>query len=58
MTITIDGEPHTLGFFDTTGQEDYDRHRPLAYPETDVFLVCFSIENTASFINAKEKVIP
>ena len=38
------------------GQEDYDRLRPLSYPSTDVFLVCFSIVNPASFENIKEKV--
>ena len=37
----IGGEPYTLGLFDTAGQEDYDRLRPLSYPQTDVFLVCF-----------------
>ena len=52
----IAGEPHTLGLFDTAGQEDYDRLRPLSYPQTDVFLVCFSIVNPASYENAKEKV--
>ena len=55
----IDGEPHILGLFDTAGQEDYDhdRLRPLSYPETDVFLVCFSIANPTSFESTKEKVI-
>ena len=56
VTVMIAGEPHTLGLFDTAGQEDYDRLRPLSYPPTDVFLVCFSIVNPASFENAKEKV--
>lgn len=27
----------------SAGQEDYDRLRPLSYPQTDVFLVCFSV---------------
>lgn len=39
-----------------TGQEDYDRLRPLSYPQTDVFLVCFSVVSPASFENVKEKV--
>lgn len=40
----------------TTGQEDYDRLRPLSYPQTDVFLVCFSVVSPSSFENVKEKV--
>ena len=55
VTVMIAGEPHTLGLFDTAGQEDYDRLRPLSYPQTDVFLVCFSIVNPASFENTKVK---
>ena len=39
-----------------TGQEDYDRLRPLSYPQTDVFLVCFSVVSPSSFENVKEKV--
>lgn len=53
----IGGEPYTLGLFDTAGQEDYDRLRPLSYPQTDVFLVCFSVVSPSSFENVKEKVI-
>ena len=52
----IGGEPYTLGLFDTAGQEDYDRLRPLSYPQTDVFLVCFSVVSPSSFENVKEKV--
>lgn len=52
----IGGEPYTLGLFDTAGQEDYDRLRPLSYPQTDVFLVCFSVVAPASFENVREKV--
>jgi len=54
----IGGEPYTLGLFDTAGQEDYDRLRPLSYPQTDVFLVCFSVVSPASFENVKEKWVP
>ena len=40
------------------GQEDYDRLRPLSYPQTDVFLVCFSVESPTSLENVKHKWIP
>jgi cell division control protein 42 len=58
VTVMIGEEPYTLGLFDTAGQEDYDRLRPLSYPQTDVFLVCFSVTSPASFENVKEKWIP
>ena len=57
VTVMISGKPYTLGLFDTSGQEDYDRLRPLSYPKTDVFLLCFSIVAPASFENVIEKVI-
>nr|XP_013799355.1 PREDICTED: rho-related GTP-binding protein RhoQ isoform X1 [Apteryx mantelli mantelli] len=38
--------------------EDYDRLRPLSYPMTDVFLICFSVVNPASFQNVKEEWVP
>lgn len=46
-----------LSFWIFLGQEDYDRLRPLSYPQTDVFLVCFSVVSPSSFENVKEKVI-
>lgn len=52
----VDGRPISLGLWDTAGQEDYDRLRPLSYPQTDVFLICFSIVSPASFENVKAKV--
>ncbi|CAG9835462.1 unnamed protein product [Diabrotica balteata] len=57
VTVMIGGEPYTLGLFDTAGQEDYDRLRPLSYPQTDVFLVCFSVVSPSSFENVKEKML-
>lgn len=52
----VDGKPISLGLWDTAGQEDYDRLRPLSYPQTDVFLVCFSIVSPPSFDNVLSKV--
>ena len=40
------------------GQEDYDRLRPLSYPDTDVILMCFSIDSPDSLENIPEKWTP
>lgn len=58
VTVMIGDEPYTVGLFDTAGQEDYDRLRPLSYPSTDVFLICFSVVLPPSFENVKEKWYP
>lgn len=42
----------------TPGQEDYDRLRPLSYPDTDVILMCFSIDSPDSLENIPEKWTP
>jgi len=54
----VDGKTISLGLWDTAGQEDYDRLRPLSYPQTDVFLICFSLVSPPSFENVKTKWYP
>uniref|UniRef100_A0A3P9Q677 small monomeric GTPase n=1 Tax=Poecilia reticulata TaxID=8081 RepID=A0A3P9Q677_POERE len=54
-SMLLDGKPVSLGLWDTAGQEDYDRLRPLSYPQTDVFLVCFSVVSPASYENVRTK---
>lgn len=56
-SVMVDGRPISLGLWDTAGQEDYDRLRPLSYPQTDVFLICFSVVSPPSFDNVKSKVL-
>ena len=56
--VCIDGNPFTLRLWDTAGQEDYDRLRPLSYPDTDCFLVCYSIESPESLEHITYKWLP
>ena len=54
--VKIDGKHVNLGLWDTAGQEEYNRLRPLAYPHCDVFLIAFSVIEPSSFVNARKKV--
>ncbi|KAH9512804.1 Rho GTPase protein rac1 [Bulinus truncatus] len=56
--MMVDGVPVSLGLWDTAGQEDYDRLRPLSYPQTDVFLICFSVVSPSSYENVLTKWNP
>jgi len=49
----VDGQPVDFGIWDTAGSSDYDGLRPLAFPQTDVFIVCFSIISWQSFQNVR-----
>lgn len=55
VVVHVDGEPVTFEMCDTPGQDDFDTLRPLVYPNTDVFLICFSVVSPSSFSNVKEK---
>ena len=56
--IEVDNKQVELALWDTAGQEDYDRLRPLSYPDTDVILMCFAIDSPDSLENIPEKWIP
>jgi len=57
-TIHVGEKAYLLSLFDTAGQEEYDRLRPMTYPHTDIFLVAFSVVSRESFNNVKFKWIP
>lgn len=50
------GQTVELALWDTAGQEEYDRLRPLSYPETDLIFVCFAIDCPVSLENVMDKV--
>jgi Ras family protein A len=56
--IEIDQKQIELALWDTAGQEDYDRLRPLSYPDTNVLLICYSIDSPDSLENVPEKWVP
>ncbi|KAM0323005.1 hypothetical protein ACHAQA_009104 [Verticillium albo-atrum] len=52
------GKTVELALWDTAGQEEYDRLRPLSYPETDLIFVCFAIDCPNSLENVMDKWYP
>jgi Ras family protein A len=55
--VDVDGKRVELALWDTAGQEDYDRLRPLSYPDSHVILICFAIDSPDSLDNVQEKWI-
>jgi len=54
----VEGNPVNLGLWDTAGSDEYNSLRPLSYPGTDVFLICFSIISPETFHNVTKKWYP
>ena len=52
----VDGRNVQLALWDTAGQEDYERLRPLAYSKAHVILIGFSVDMPDSLDNVKQKV--
>jgi len=50
----LEGRPISLGLWDTAGQSDFAKMRPISYKATDVYLVFFSVVNPTSFENVKD----
>lgn len=55
--IRLDGKPVQLALWDTAGQEEYERLRPLSYSKAHVILIAFSIDTPDSLDNVSVKWI-
>lgn len=56
VDVRLDGGEVELALWDTAGQEEYDRLRPLTYHASHVILVCYSIDCEDSLENVEIKV--
>merc|ERR1712241_922925 len=56
--ITVNGRPVKMSIWDTPGQSDWDKLRQRSYPQTDVFLVCFSVMLPKSLENVRTRWAP
>ena len=52
----LNKQDFTVHFWDTAGQEDYDRLRCLTYPDADAIAIAFAIDSPESLDNVQEKV--
>ncbi|XP_061855511.1 rho-related GTP-binding protein RhoD [Colius striatus] len=57
-SVLVGGKPVRIHLWDTAGQEDYDRLRPLSYSDSDVVLICFDVTNPISYNNIPTKWYP
>eukprot|EP01120_Amphizonella_sp_Union-15-10_P006389 TRINITY_DN2038_c0_g1_i2.p1 TRINITY_DN2038_c0_g1~~TRINITY_DN2038_c0_g1_i2.p1 ORF type:complete len:208 (-),score=34.83 TRINITY_DN2038_c0_g1_i2:82-663(-) len=58
VNISAGEQTIELGLWDTAGQEEYDRLRPLSYANANIFLICFSVVNPVSYENISSKWYP
>ncbi|MBN3280683.1 RHOF protein, partial [Polyodon spathula] len=57
-SIKVGNKEINLNLYDTAGQEDYDRLRPLSYQNANLVIVCYDVTNPTSFDNVLIKWFP
>ncbi|XP_051971831.1 rho-related GTP-binding protein RhoF [Xyrauchen texanus] len=57
-TVSYGGKDIQLNLYDTAGQEDYDRLRPLSYQDVNLVIICYDVTNPTSFENVTIKWFP
>ncbi|EIW76883.1 rho small monomeric GTPase [Coniophora puteana RWD-64-598 SS2] len=55
--VRLDGKAVQLALWDTAGQEEYERLRPLSYSKSHVILIAFAIDTPDSLENVSTKWI-
>lgn len=58
LRTTFDNEHINVSLWDTAGQEDFDRLRPISYSGADAVLLCFNSVHPQSFSNILEVWYP
>ena len=56
--VLLNGKKYVLMLWDTAGQEDYDRLRPLSYDQVDIVIICYDVTSQSSFENVEIRWIP
>jgi small GTP-binding protein len=56
--VMVEDQQINLQLWDTAGQEDYRKLRPLSYPQTDIFIICFSLVAPTSLENVQNTWVP
>lgn len=55
--LRLDGKPVQLALWDTAGQEEYERLRPLSYSKSHVIVIAFALDAPDSLDNVSAKWI-
>jgi small GTP-binding protein len=55
---TYQGKQFAMHLWDTAGQEEYDRLRPMSYNKCDVVLICFALNNRDSLRSVTSRWFP
>jgi len=56
--VDFHGKQVSIALWDTTGKDEHSKLRPLSYPKTNVFILCYSVDNTSSLENLHKKWKP
>nr|CDS30816.1 dual specificity [Hymenolepis microstoma] len=56
--VRVGNTPVVFNLWDTAGQEEFKNLRKVCYPNTNVFLACFAVDNKEAFKNVEDLWIP